>query len=94
MARAVTDVGALTAAALPGLAATSLRKAEAGAADARMRAHVITGEMRGGVHTLPLPLGGARVSGGSDHDVFEEFGTRFRPAHPWMRPSMIVAALA
>lgn len=93
MTSVTTNQGALRGAMLPGLLAVSTRKGEAGRADAQARAHVITGEMRAGVHTIPLPaVGGCRVSGGSDHDVYEEFGTRYRPAHPWFRPSMAAAA--
>ena len=91
MTTVVTNAGAVAALAFsPELIAVSMRKASAGAEDARRRAHVITGEMRRGIHVVPL-LGGARVSGGSDHDIYEEFGTRYRPPHPFMRPSMDAA---
>lgn len=92
MTHAVTNDGTLRGALLPGLTAISLRKANVGVAAAKGYAHVITGEMRAGVNAVPLPGGGARVQGGTDHDIFEEFGTRYRPPHPWLRPSMPAAA--
>lgn len=95
MGRVTTDAGALRAATLPGLLAVSTRKAEAGLQDFRARVHVITGEMRDGAHVVPLPAqGGARVQGGSDHDMYEELGTRYRPGHPAFRPSMAAAQAA
>ena len=91
MARVVTNAGALKAALLPGVTAASLKKATAGANAARHFAHVISGDMRRSIAVSPMPLGGARVSASAKQATFEEFGTRYRPPHPFMRPSMDAA---
>lgn len=92
--RIETSHGALAAALLPGLQAVSMGACEAGAADAARRSRVDTGAMRAGWHAEPLPHGGARMSGGTDHDVFNEFGTSRMRAQPMARPSMDVARAA
>ena len=90
MTRVVTNAGALAAATAGGLAAVSMRKATAGAVDAARRARVDKGEMRAGIHAEPLGIG-ARVTGRSDHDIFNEFGTFRMAAQPMFRPSMDAA---
>ena len=91
MTTVVTNAGALAAAAAPGLAVVSLRKATAGAADAKRRGHRISGEMVANVSAVPIALGGARVQSTTIQGLIEEFGSRYRPPHVWFRPSMDAA---
>lgn len=91
MTRVVTDAGALAAATAPGLLAVSMRKATAGATAAKTLARVDTGEMRAGIHAEPLAPTGARVTGTSDHDIYNEYGTSRMSAKPMFRPSMDAA---
>lgn len=60
---------------------------------ARGYAHVITGEMRDKTVAKSTGDGKAEVQSTSDHAEFEEFGTRYRPAHPFIRPAMADAAI-
>jgi len=55
---------------------------------ARANAHVITGYMRD--HTVAESTGeaSAQVISTAPYAEFEEFGTRFRPAHPFIRPAI------
>ena len=61
---------------------------------AQALARVDTGEMRAGIHAQPLGVTGARVTGTSDHDIYNEFGTFKMSAKPMFRPSMDVARSA
>ena len=63
------------------------------AKQARGYAHVITGYMRD--HTVAKKTGDetAEVVSTAPYAEFEEFGTRFRPAHPFIRPAMADAAI-
>ena len=56
---------------------------------ARDYAHVITGQMRD--HTVAKKVGdtNAEVVSTMPYAGYEEFGTRFRPAHPFIRPAVI-----
>lgn len=63
------------------------------AKQARGYAHVITGEMRDKTVAHKLSDTEAEVVSTSDHAEFEEFGTRFRPPHPFIRPAMADAAI-
>lgn len=63
------------------------------AKQAREYAHVITGEMRDKTVAKKISDTEAVVESTSDHAEFEEFGTRFRPAHPFLRPAMADAAI-
>jgi len=58
---------------------------------ARANAHVITGYMRD--HTVAHKTGEAtaEVISTAPYAEFEEFGTRFRPAHPFIRPAIAEA---
>lgn len=60
---------------------------------AREYAHVITGYMRD--HTVAKKIGDNRadVVSTAPYAAYEEFGTRFRPAHPFIRPAMADASL-
>lgn len=58
------------------------------AKQARGYAHVITGEMRDKTVAETVDETSARVVSTSDHAAHEEFGTRFRPAHPFVRPAI------
>jgi len=55
---------------------------------AREYAHVITGYMRD--HTVAKKISDKRadVVSTAPYAAYEEFGTRFRPAHPFIRPAM------
>lgn len=55
---------------------------------ARARAHVITGYMRDHIHAQQTDNLGAVVKSEATYSGFEEYGTRFRPAHPFLRPSI------
>lgn len=56
---------------------------------AREYAHVITGQMRD--HTVAKKIGDtkAEVVSTMPYAGYEEFGTRYRPAHPFIRPAVI-----
>jgi len=60
---------------------------------ARGYAYVITGEMRDKTVAEKVSDEKARVISYSDHAEFEEFGTRFRPAHPFIRPAIADVAI-
>lgn len=53
------------------------------AADARRRAPVDTGALRRSVAGES-----ARVTAGTDHWVYPEYGTRYQDAQPYMRPAL------
>jgi len=63
------------------------------AKQARGYAHEITGDMKR--HTVAKKVGddSAQVVSTMPYAEFEEFGTRFRPAHPFIRPAMADAAI-
>jgi HK97 gp10 family phage protein len=63
------------------------------AKQARDYAHVITGEMRDKTVAKKTGDDTAEVQSNSDHAVYEEFGTRYREAHPFLRPAMADAAI-
>lgn len=56
--------------------------------DAQRRTHVITGNLRRSESIQPGP-GKFEVNIGTDVEYapFEEFGTRYRPPHPFLRPA-------
>lgn len=55
---------------------------------ARENAHVITGYMRDNTVAEKVSDTKAQVVSKAHYAAFEEFGTRFRPAHPFIRPAM------
>jgi HK97 gp10 family phage protein len=62
------------------------------AKQARSYAHVITGFMRD--HTVARKEGkGAVVVSSAPYAAFEEYGTRYRPAHPFIRPAIADGAI-
>lgn len=60
---------------------------------ARGYAHVITGEMRDKTVAKSTGDGKAEVQSTSGHAEFEEFGTRFREPHPFIRPAIADVAI-
>lgn len=56
---------------------------------AMANAHVITGTLRRSIHIEPGP-GPFEVSVGTDLEYapYEEYGTRYRGPHPYLRPAM------
>lgn len=67
---------------------TPLPMAQYVAKKARENAHVITGYMRD--HTVAKKISETRadVVSTAHYAAFEEYGTRFRPAHPFIRPAV------
>jgi HK97 gp10 family phage protein len=63
------------------------------AKQAREYAHVITGYMRD--HTVAKKKGdtSAEVVSTASYAAYEEFGTRYRPPHPFIRPAMADASI-
>jgi HK97 gp10 family phage protein len=57
-------------------------------AGAKRRAHVITGHMRNSIRRERLGYGKHRVIVGAHYGVYEEYGTRHRPPHPFFRPAV------
>lgn len=55
---------------------------------AREYAHVITGYMRDHIAAFKHDQLGWVVRSGATYSGFEEWGTRFRPPHPFMRPAI------
>ncbi len=53
------------------------------AADARRRAPVDTGALVASVGAEP-----GRVTAGTDHWLYPEYGTRYQAAQPYMRPAL------
>jgi len=68
---------------------TPLMMAQYVAKKARGYAHVITGYMK--EHTVAHKISDtkAEVISTAPYAGFEEFGTRYRPAHPFIRPAII-----
>jgi hypothetical protein len=71
-----------------------MRKAAAGAADAKQRGHKISHDMVNNTSAIPFGVNGARVQSTTIQGLIEEFGSRYRPPHVWFRPSMEVARSA
>lgn len=63
------------------------------AKQARGYAHVITGYMRDHIHAEKTGDTSAVVVSEAYYSGWEEWGTRFRPPHPFMRPAMADAAI-
>lgn len=55
---------------------------------ARRRAHVITGNMKRSIKSERISYGKHRVIVGAHYGVYEEYGTRYRPPHPFFRPAV------
>lgn len=63
------------------------QRAERIAERARSRVHVVTGELRDSIKARPDGKNGATVVAEAEHASFEEFGTRYRPPHPFLTPA-------
>lgn len=50
--------------------------------------HVITGYLRSTIQQERLAYGHHRVWVGAEYGVYEEYGTRHRPPHPYFRPAV------
>lgn len=58
-------------------------------ADAKQNAHVITGYLRNSIQAeVEAGLPQARVVVGAEYGWYEEYGTRHRPAHPFLTPAV------
>jgi HK97 gp10 family phage protein len=66
----------------------SYRTAETIKADARRNVHVITGNLRDSIVREKVKEKHHRIVVGMSYGAFEEYGTRFRPAHPFLRPAV------
>jgi phage protein, HK97 gp10 family len=55
---------------------------------ARRRVHVITGRLKASIQWVRLAYGRFVVRVGMFYGVYEEYGTRYRPPHPYLRPAV------
>ena len=60
---------------------------------AKRRAHVITGRMRRSIRRFRVRPGYHRVVVGAYYGVYENYGTRYRPPHPFWEPAIRAARL-
>lgn len=58
---------------------------------AKRRVHVITGRLKRSIHRVRLAKGKHRVIVGAYYGVYENYGTRYRPPHPFWEPSIRAA---
>lgn len=65
--------------------------ARSATASAKRRAHVITGNLKRSIHWVRLSEGKFVVRVGAYYGVYEEYGTRHRPPHPYFRPAVVEA---
>lgn len=63
------------------------------AKQARGYAHVITGYMRDHITAKKDGDTDAHVESGAPYSGYEEWGTRYHPPHPFIRPAMADAAV-
>lgn len=70
------------------LAYNYARNVESGA---KRRVHVITGRLKASIHRERVGYGKHRVIVGAYYGVYEEYGTRYRPPHPYFRPAIDAA---
>jgi HK97 gp10 family phage protein len=70
-----------------------LSSAQYVAKQARGYAHVITGYMKEHTVAKQTGEGKAEVVSTAPYAAYEEFGTRYRPAHPFIRPALADAAI-
>lgn len=57
----------------------------------RRRVHVITGYLRSTIERQRLGYARYRAYVGAHYGIYEEYGTRYRPPHPYFRPSVVAA---
>lgn len=62
--------------------------ARRGSSAAKRRVHVITGYLRDSIHTEMVKPGHHKIVVGAHYGVYEEYGTRHRPPHPFLRPAV------
>lgn len=62
--------------------------ARRGSSAAKRRVHVITGHLRDSIHTEMIRPGHHKIVVGAHYGVYEEYGTRHRPPHPYLRPAV------
>jgi HK97 gp10 family phage protein len=60
---------------------------------AREYAHVITGDLQRSIEAKKTGANTAEVVATMPYAMYEEFGTRYRPAHPYLRAAMADAAV-
>lgn len=65
----------------------SRNTADAIAQSARGRVHVITGQTKESIHAVQVNAYMAMVVAEGPGAVAEEYGTRFRPPHPFLHPA-------
>jgi HK97 gp10 family phage protein len=58
---------------------------------AKRRVHVITGRLKASIQRIRMARGHHRVVVGAYYGIYEEFGTRYRPPHPFFRPAVAAA---
>lgn len=58
------------------------------AAGAKRRVHVITGNLKNSIVAVPIHPRHWEVVVGAHYGIYEEYGTRHRPPHPYLRPSV------
>lgn len=58
---------------------------------ARRRAHVITGHLKSSIVRVRIDKYHHRVVVGAYYGIYEEYGTRYRPPHPYFRPAVAAA---
>ena len=87
--RVVSDRTAAVKAALKPVVAAEVQKhAFMIEADAKARVHVITATLQRSIHTVMSNDGMTGTVGPSvDYGIYEEFGSRGRGPHPFMRPA-------
>lgn len=69
-------------------AAAAYNYARRTSTDAKGRVHVITGHLRDSIHTEKRAVGRHAVVVGAHYGAYEEYGTRHRPPHPFLRPAV------
>lgn len=57
-------------------------------ASAKRRVHVITGTLRNSIKRYKIDVGHHKVVVEAHYGVYEEYGTRYRPPHPFFRPAV------
>lgn len=70
------------------VAAMSYNYAQRVESGAKRRVHVITGNLRDSIHRVRDATGKHTVVVGAHYGIYEEYGTRYRPPHPYFRPAV------
>lgn len=69
-------------------AAAAYNFARRATTEARSNAHVITGHMKASINHERIAYGRHRIVVGAHYGAYEEYGTRHRPPHPFLRPAV------